>query len=289
MRLAVALFAGLLFCSPVSAWWETGHRTIARLAAYHLTPSARTRIAHILNVEDNPETVADALSVASTWADETKAETKTGSWHYINLALQDDKNDIPERCKQDNCATARVRIFVSQLSSHNLSTGLSDLDALRYLVHLVGDLHQPLHAVSDADLGGNCEHVDPPVGTAENLHAVWDGALVNSLGESDRDLADDLERNAAKFTPQLRHDMSLGTEDDWAWESHKVAVKQIYERLSIPTEPVIFPSSCQAAPLAVANLTLHLNSAYVDDMQPVIREQLTKAGLRLARLLNESL
>ncbi|MDQ2841069.1 MAG: S1/P1 nuclease [Acidobacteriota bacterium] len=279
----------LLYTTPAYCWWETGHRTVARLAAIHLTPAARTHLAAILNVQDTPEAVADALSVASTWADETRSQTKTGEWHYIDLALQDDKSDIPERCKDDNCVTARIRLFAAQLSRHDSSGPISDLDALRYLVHFVGDIHQPLHAVSDADLGGNCEHVDPPVDTAKNLHALWDGAIVNAVNPSDRELAADLERNLQSFSEQLRADLALGNQDDWAWESHKLAIKNIYQKLSIPTEPVIFPANCQAAPLAISNLELRLPSSYIDDMKPVVREQLTKAGLRLARVLNESL
>ncbi|MBV8864430.1 MAG: S1/P1 nuclease [Acidobacteriaceae bacterium] len=262
---------------------------MARVAAAHLTPGTRSRVAHILQVPDNPDAVADALAVASTWADETRAQTKTGEWHYVDLALQDDKSDIPERCQNDNCITARIRLSALQLSKHDSSGPITDLDALRYLVHLVGDIHQPLHAVSDADLGGNCEHVDPPIETARNLHAVWDGAIVNAVNPSDRDFAADLDRNLHSFSPQLQADLALGNQDDWAWESHKLAIKDIYQKLSLPIEPVIFPKNCQEAPLAVSNLTLHLQSSYVDDMKPVVREQLTKGGLRLARLLNESL
>ena len=283
------LACSLLSSMPAYGWWETGHRTVARLAALHLTPAARTRIAGILNVPDTPEAVADALAVASTWADETKAETKTGAWHYIDLALQDDKSDIPARCQDDNCVTARLHIFAVQLSSPAAGSGTSQLDALRYLVHFVGDIHQPLHAISDADLGGNCEHIDPPIDTANNLHAVWDGAIVNAVNPSDRELAADLERNLQSFSPQLRTDLALGNQDDWAWESHKLAIGDVYQKLAIPTEPVIFPHGCHEAPLAVSNLTLHLTTSYIDDMKPVVRQQLTKAGLRLAAMLNRAL
>src|SRR6185437_5360829 len=193
-RSILAVFCVLLLATPAPAWWETGHRTVARIACFHLTPAARTRIARILSVPDTPESVADALSAASTWPDETKAQTKTGSWHYIDLAIQDDEADIPLRCNHDDCVTARIRLFAAQLAGRASNTVVSELDALRYLVHFVGDVHQPLHAISDADLGGNCEHIDPPVGQAKNLHAVWDGAIVNSIWESDRDLAADLER-----------------------------------------------------------------------------------------------
>ncbi len=283
-----SLVAGccLLCSTPAFGWWETGHRTVARLATLHLTPAAQTRVAAILNVADTPDAVADALAVASTWPDETKAETKTGAWHFIDLALQDQKSDIPTRCQDDNCVTARIHIFAAQLSSSDTHPPVGQLDALRYLVHFVADLHQPLHAVSDADLGGNCEHIDPPIETAKNLHAIWDGAIVNAVNRSDRELAADLEHNLQSFSPQFKADLGTGDENDWAWESHKLAIKDIYQKFAIPTEPVIFPHSCQDAPLAVANLTLHLENAYLDDMKPVVREQLTKAGLRLAALLN---
>jgi S1/P1 Nuclease len=284
------VIGGLLGAVPASCWWETGHRVTARLAASHLTPAARTRVARILKVEDTPEAVADGLAAASTWADETKAETKTAMWHYIDLALQDEKSDIPARCRNGDCITGRIHLFAAQLASQTANAAVSELDALRYLVHFVGDIHQPLHAVSDADLGGNCEHVDPPIDTAENLHGVWDGAIVNAVQMSDRELAADLERNLQSFPAELRQQLAGGNENDWAWESHKLAIRDIYERLSIPREPVIFPRNCQEAPAAVANLTLHhLERSYLDEMKPVVREQLTKAGLRLARLLNEQM
>ena len=110
---------------------------------------------------------------------------------------------------------------------------------------------------------------------------------MNAFNLSDRDLAANLERNLESFTPELRSDLALGNEDDWAWESHKLAIKEIYTRLMIPTEPVLFPHSCQEAPLAIANLTFTLPAFYINDMKPIVQEQLTKAGLRLARLLNE--
>ncbi len=284
----IALFCFLLPHSALG-WWETGHQAVARIAAAHLTPAAQTRIARILSVPDSPGAVADALAAASTWADETRAQTQTGSWHYIDLAIQDQKYDIPERCRDNNCVTARIRLFALQLSSHPANPPVSELDALRYLVHFVGDVHQPLHAVSDADLGGNCEHVDPPVGSAKNLHAVWDGAIVKAIDRSERQLAADLNRRIDASTTAEQAALSTGNPDDWAWESHELAIQDVYQKLSIPVEPVLFPTSCAEAPLAVSNLTLQIRSSYIQEMEPVVRQQLTKAGLRLARLLNESL
>jgi hypothetical protein len=292
VRLIVLLSVWLLTPSPAFPWWESGHQAIARVAAAHLTPAASTRIARILDIPDTPESIADALARASTWADETKNDSKTGPWHYIDLTIQDHKSDIPERCKDDNCAPARIRLFAEQLAghpAHPANTRWSQLDALRYLVHLVGDIHQPLHAISDADLGGNCELLDPPVGKAKNLHALWDGEIINEMTADDKALARDLESSIDEFTPHHEHTLAEGRENDWAWESHEIALRDIYRRLRIPVEPVEFPESCAQAPEAITSLRLEIPGAYISEIKPVIRQQLVKAGLRLARLLNEAL
>ncbi len=114
----IVLSCWFFLSQPAFGWWETGHEVVARIAAAHLTPAARTRIARILSVPDTPEAVADALATASIWADQSKGQSKTGSWHYIDLAIQDKKSDILERCRDNNCVTARIRLFALQLSSH---------------------------------------------------------------------------------------------------------------------------------------------------------------------------
>lgn len=280
----------LLVSFPAYAWWETGHQAVARVAVDHLMPKARSRIAEILGVEDTPEAVAEAMATASTWADETKAETKTGSWHFIDLALQDEKSDIPIRCPGNNCAPAQIGIFAAQLASRQpVDERWSNLDALRYVVHLVGDIHQPLHTISDADMGGNCERLDPLVGSAKNLHALWDGPLVYAVNGDSRALAAELEQAIERMPVSSRNAITAGNQDDWVWESHELAMQVVYRELRIPTEPVEFPANCAVAPAAISGMTLDISNAYVNEMKPVVREQLLKAGLRLAKLLNEAL
>ena len=114
--LSLCLTICIVIPSPAYSWWEIGHQTVARIAVTQLTPAARTRLARILNVEDNPEAISDAMAKASTWADETKAETKTGEWHYIDLTLQDQRSDIPKRCPNENCAPASIAIFAARLA-----------------------------------------------------------------------------------------------------------------------------------------------------------------------------
>jgi hypothetical protein len=291
MRQLITLLLTYCLLSPLNAfgWWETGHQTVARIAAAHLTPAARTRVARILEVPDSPEAVADALAKASTWADETKNETKTGEWHYIDLTLQDHKSDIPLRCTDNNCAPARIALFAAQLAHEQSSARWSQLDALRYLVHFVGDIHQPLHTVSDADLGGNCERLDPPVDTARNLHALWDGGIIQALDVNDKALTASLEQDIQAFTPARQSDLLRGNQDDWVWESHELALQDVYHKLHIPVEPAIFPPNCSDAPAEITNFKPPVDSLYVDSMKPVVREQLEKGGLRLAKMLNEAL
>lgn len=292
MRRATVLFLSYWFLSPLPAycWWETGHQAIARIAAVHLTPEARTRVAQIFGVENTPAAVAEAMTAASTWADETKAATRTGEWHFIDLALQDGESDIPARCPENNCAPARIRLFAAQLASRHFDdTRWSDLDALRYVIHLVGDIHQPLHTISDADLGGNCERLDPLVGNAKNLHALWDGPLVDALNADSRVLAHQLEEDINGMPPSARAAIATGNEEDWVWESHELAIRDVYEKLRIPIEPFEFPRNCRFAPAPVGEMFLDISNVYVNDMKPVVREQLIRAGLRLANLLNQSL
>ena len=287
-RFAALWVLGCLLGSlPAYCWWQTGHRTVARIAAAHLTPAARTRVARILDVPDRPGAVADALAIASVWADQIKGETRTGSWHYIDLALQDRKADIAERCPYDNCAPARIRIFAAQLASNAPGNQWSELDALRYLVHFVGDIHQPLHTISDADLGGNCEELAEPIEEARNLHALWDGGIVREVNADDRALADDLNKDIDDWSSFRRYRVTRGDQDDWVWESHLLAEKDIYQRLHIPVEPVEFPRGCGEAPEAITEFKPPIDALYIDDMMPVVRLQLEKGGLRLARLLND--
>ncbi|MGH7914716.1 MAG: S1/P1 nuclease [Candidatus Binataceae bacterium] len=274
---------------PADAWWENGHRVIARLAAAHLTPGARARVARILGVPDTPGEVARALARASIWADETKAETGTGAWHFIDLTLQDRKSDIPLRCPEQNCAPARIRLFAAELAFGKAGERWSERDALRYVVHLVGDIHQPMHTVTDADRGGNCERLSEPVDGARNLHAVWDGALVDELGANSVRLAANLESYLEALGPVAERELARGSVDDWVWQSHEIAVQDVYAKLHIPVEPPEFPASCREAPLDIWEFRPPIDSLYLDSMKPVVRDQLVKAGLRLARVLNESL
>lgn len=286
-RCGLSLLACYLIAVPGFSWWAPGHRTVARIAASRLTPAVRERIGEILGVRDTPGAVAQAMADASVWADQTKDLTHTGEWHFINLTLQDGRDALSERCPGENCVTVRIEIFRDQLAGHK-RTGLSDADALRYLIHLVGDVHQPLHAASNADLGGNCERISPFT-HADSLHALWDGGIVWAIEPDDRRLADNINHYIARLSPRERDRWSRGNPETWTWESHEIALHDIYQRLHAPVEPAVFPGSCRTAPEEIRRFRPAIDSLYINDMKPIVRDQLAKAGLRLARLLNHTL
>src|SRR5579875_2971161 len=180
-------------------------------------------------------------------------------------------------------------MFVAELASGRPTARWSELDALRYVVHLVGDIHQPMHTVSDADLGGNCERLREPIDQARNLHALWDGALVDALNPNAAALTAALERYIAALGAGEAAALARGRVEDWVWESHEIAVRNVYGKLHIPVEPVEFPTSCREAPLAMTEFHAQIDSLYIDMMKPVVRDQLVKGGLRLARVLKEAL
>lgn len=291
-RIVTILFLSLLSLSSAFAWWEEGHRTVARLAAAQLTPQARAAIARLLNVKDTPESVANAMAIASTWADEIKNQhPETKNWHFIDIALQDSKRDLPSRCPNNDCIVAQLKQFSEQLNRYHRgerSTGSwSDTDALRFVIHFVGDLHQPLHASSDADLGGNC--IKLQAYDAKNLHSLWDGGMLKHILPNDRELT---ELYGFYIQEELsegkRKKLAKGSIDNWTWESYKVAKKQIYQKLKVPVAPVVFPNGCDAAPAAITGFHPEITHSYFNEMKPVLRDQIIKAGLRLAKLLNDT-
>lgn len=289
--LAITLSALLLLPPLAQGWWNEGHQVIARLAVQHLTPAAMHRISELLDVENTPEAVANAMAAAATWADEVKVDTGTAAWHFIDLTLQDNRSNIADRCPNDDCAIARVRLFAAQINANDpdADSRFSDEDALRFLIHFVGDLHQPLHATSDADQGGNCVLLESSVDQAANVHALWDGPLVSRMGADDTALAAELESEIAKMSEEQRADFSSGSPEDWAWESHRLALVHVYKRLQIPKQDIAFPAACSDAPEEIRQLHVLLDEDYLAAMQPIVRDQLKKAGLRLAKMLNEIL
>ncbi len=258
-----------------------GHKIVAVIAADNLTPAAASHVAAILGASAGKRALATAMEAASIRPDtEFRHEDhRTEPWHFINLCLQDKPADIAARCPGGNCVTAKIAEYSKRLKdgSYDRFGAAGDL---AFLIHFVGDVHQPLHAATDADEGGNCIAVDSRAG---NLHAVWDTTVV-------RRLEDSIDSGRPETTAH-RLEQTYAAErltDSWipadaiAWESNRLARSDIYAALHIPIEPCQ-PRACSN----VAGRVVELDSSYLDSSAALAGHQLARAGFRLASLLNE--
>ncbi|MGH7923356.1 MAG: S1/P1 nuclease [Candidatus Binatus sp.] len=274
-----------LLC-PVSAWaWGSdGHKIVAVIAADNLTPAAAGHVAEILGVPANKRAIATAMEAAANRPDtEFREDKRTGTWHFIDICLQDRRTEVPARCPGGNCVTAKIDEYSKRLKDGNYDRWRAAGD-LAFLIHFVGDIHQPLHAANDDDRGGNCVPINSRY-RETNLHAVWDTTVVRRL-EYDIDsgrpetTAHKLERT---YAAEKATDSWIAP-DDIAWESNQIARTDIYAALHIPIEPCQPTANLCLNPLGHA---VELNSSYLDRADAVAGHQLAKAGFRLASLLNE--
>ncbi len=207
----------------------------------------------------------------------------TKPWHFIDICLQDRRADVAARCPGGNCVTAKIDEYSKRLKERNYDRWGAAGD-LAFLIHFVGDIHQPLHAANDDDRGGNCITVDPNT-RAKDLHQVWDTTIVRRLEYSidsgrPETTAHKLERT---YAPEKVADSWIAA-DDIAWESNQLARSDIYAALHIPIEPCQPTANLCLNPLGHA---VELDSSYLDHADAVAGHQLAKAGFRLASLLNE--
>jgi S1/P1 Nuclease len=301
LRLSVlsVLCLSSVFSARLRAWDDFGHMTVAAVAWQHLTPAARVRATALLRL--NPDydgwvsgVTPDQRDVvaflrASTWADAIKHEAgylddgdrpegaaanqnigyadrhEHRYWHFVDVPFSPDATPLPE-VPTPNAAT-RIADFRWVLADCALPATLRSYD-LSWVLHLVGDLHQPLHAVSrfthdlpEADLGGNRIRLcDPPC--RQELHYFWDRALGRGSPAEALALARQLP------TPPL-HKVADTRIEDWLAESGRIARDAVY-----------------AAPIGLAAGPYPLTDAYRERAQDIARAQVALAGRRLAVLLN---
>jgi S1/P1 Nuclease len=157
------------------------HLCRAVIAAENVTPNARLHIAQILSAPADTASVEKAMAAASVRPDtEFRDEDRaTAQWHYIDICLQDKESDLPARCPHGNCVTAKIDEYARRLRDRDYDKW-GAADDLAFLIHFVGDIHQPLHSTTNADRGGTCQQVNVAP-AEENLHYAWDDAVVAVL------------------------------------------------------------------------------------------------------------
>ncbi len=281
LPLLAALMALLLPLSPAAAWWEYGHETVARIAYLEVNPQTRAGIDRLLRQSkllDTPTCPAKTIAEASVWADCVKnlgdRFSYAYNWHFVDIDVCK-PFDPKGPCAGGNCVIAQIERNQRLLADKHLNPR-ERLMALIFLVHFVGDLHQPLHAAErDGDQGGN--KVRAPYGAMggrTNLHAIWDGLL------ADRAISTppgDARGLLAGTTSESRAAMQAGSVTDWAKESWKLARDTVY-----PT--ATHAPACPPQKPAGAGL----DEAAIQQLVPVVRQQVLRGGLRLAKMLDDA-
>ena len=250
----------LILATPQGAWaWgREGHEIIVMVAEHNIRPETAARMRDLLAPESSEE--------ASVWADEYRhAHRETGPWHYIDIPLADSRIDLARECRNGDCVIAKTEQFLTVLSDPNADKD-ARVQALKYVIHFVGDLHQPLHVADDGDKGGNLRYVVFE-GHPDNLHWLWDTGLLQHINRNPAALAVELE---SRVTTQDQAEWQKGSIEDWVMEGHRLAQTVAYGDLS----------NENPAPIT---------SAYERQADPVVELQLEKAGVRLAYLLDANL
>jgi hypothetical protein len=316
--LRAIIFVFLLFTlvaslpAPAHAWGCEGHQVVALLAEKHMTPRALAMAKKIL--ADGPidpklsryckEGGADPLTDASTWPDDIRPfRPETPPWHYIDIPRGTKIRDLEKFCDpKESCVTRAIKDQLAILRSSEADPQ-KRADALRFLIHFVGDVHQPLHAITNNDEGGNCVPVaffnaqpqlrNPQTESyAPNLHAVWDTNILEraTTGKTVYQVANDLDRSfQSKMAPWQKGPANV---DAWAWESYQLAMQTVYGKLPTP-DPVETPqrvTSCAAdnhISARMLKLNEQLQDAYQNVTVPIVRVRLAQGGARLAMLLNQ--
>ena len=248
---SLALLLTLILGHSVAhAWGVQGHQVIAGLAFAQLTPKAKAEINRLLALEPGETMVS-----ISTWADEHK-NSSTARWHFVNFPRNSCAFEMMRDCPAGQCVVAAIERQAAELASN--ATDDKRLNALKYLVHLVGDVYQPLHAGYLDDKGGNKYQLKAFM-RVSNLHAFWDSGMINSINE-----------DADSMTDRLLKKMTVPTVEKW---NAVLAAER----------------SCQILGAAKFYPERRVGQEYVDRFTPVLEGQLSAAGVGLAALINQAI
>jgi nuclease S1 len=269
-KIIALLLLATFIPAQLFAWGPKGHAIVADIASSRLTPAARRNLQLLLG--------ADSLASIASWADTVRKERdESYGWHFVDIpkdapGFSDERDCFRPQDKHKNadvdhhnCVVDRIEMFQRILGDENASTA-DRLEALKWLVHFVGDLHQPLHAVEEAH-GGNDIKLpvfgSPKCGDYDcNLHWTWDTLLLEHTGLSEEDY---VARLNELISQKHLEKQSGGTAVDWANESHLQA------RHILDMKPA------------------SVDEAYYRANIDLVNEKLALGGLRLATLLNGAL
>ncbi len=245
----------VIAASPCFGWGKDGHQITGTIATHYLTPEAKAAIQALLGDQ--------SLADVSTWADEIRSD-RAYRWanplHYSNVKPGEAEFDLSRDCPERGCVVSAINKYTGILSDKDASHA-EKTEALKFLIHFVGDIHQPLHVSHAKDKGGNDIKVEL-FHNLTNLHRLWDSGLIHWTKKQWTDYATELRQG---ITPEQLAEWSKVTDSsDWATESYKLALSHAYE---VPKDG-------------------QLSEAYFDRSIPVVDNRLAVAGVRMATMLN---
>jgi len=278
----LAALTALLVAAPAGAYWEYGHQTVAEIAWANIKPATRTRILVLLHRQKllgTPQCPAGTIDDAAVWADCIKgikdADGKrpfdyTGAWHYQDVNICQ-PFDLIAACKGENCVSAQIVRDAKILADRRAPTA-DRVRALVFLIHFVGDLHQPLHAGEKGDKGGNDVKADYGTYTASrlNLHSIWDGYLAERAISTGPSLV-------RRYPAAERARIAAGSVTDWSRESWQVARDATYA------------TATGGDPCGPTPTRAKLDNATIERLVPTVRLEVKRGGLRLAKMLDRAL
>jgi hypothetical protein len=248
--------AGLL-CLPFAtmAWGTNGHRICGEIASTYLTPKAKAAIKQILGNE--------SIAMASNWADFIKSDDRfryLSSWHYVDFDKAYTLPEMEAYLAKDTDADAytKLNFMIAELKKPNLSKQ-NKLLYLRMVIHVVEDVHQPMHTAHKDDKGGNDFKLNW-FGKPTNLHSIWDSELIDFQQLSYTEYANAINHTTAA----QRAEWQKASIAEWLYESNQLAEK-------------LYTDVKQGD-----NLSYAYNFSHID----ILNQQMLKAGVRLAGVLN---
>jgi nuclease S1 len=259
LRVVIATtLAASMMASPVWAWGRVAHRVAGKITEARLTPAAKAAVAALLEPGESIDNV-------STWADDYRRDHReSGPWHYINIPITEPRYDakfVPE----EGCVVTKIDEFRKILADAKAPRAERQ-KALKFVIHFVQDMHQPLHVGHRGDRGGNDTQVQF-FDNGTNMHSVWDSGLIEHANKTEAEWVAALSKT---ITTELADSWSKGGPPDWANES-----------LDIARGAYLFPP---------ANTELKkgakLYQPYQDANLPLAERRVTQAGVRLAWILN---
>lgn len=287
---ACLTLACTLTAPSVMAWGDEGHKVVALIASHYLQPKVLQRVNALLQTDSSKLTPLDLASEA-TWADYFRDSDRnttqvhylaTHNWHYADIEIPGGTvsaacynfpvltpGQLAANGPANDCVIDKVSEFAAELKAP-ATTPAERLAALQFLLHFMGDMHQPLHDADEHDLGGNSKTVVAANIASGSFHHYWDVPFVEAISTDALTVANQL---IAGITSANVQQWASGTPTDWAREANAVAVSTAYGALPKPDSSGVY----------------HLSPTYVKNAVSAVKLQLSRAGVRLATVLNNAL